>query len=771
MVDSSVTTTTTTTTTTYAVPPNQVGYLPQPNDGGVLFQGPLNRGDRRVPSAQGLTLNSLLQLINLCKVWRQNGQGWVEEPKIEVAAPRRVRIASGKVTLPSYFGAYRIDKPWEVDIPVISGEGLIKRTDTLYMVSMVCRVTAAHDQRLNVTFAAKKENTADIVVDTKENERRFRSFAGVVLSSSELTAEALFAALPKVKDEYEQTQTAMIVANKTSAGFPVGNNHFWALDSNWVTTEPYIVEPQLIDLVPICGIKRVQNITNNGITTGLNGEEPFTDAVLVPKYQRFSSTLSPEAVAIERLMQIFSGTPGVGGGWERAILNLTSGPVGNNPGFPGMATASPNNSAAIANGQRLGFSNQRFRQDCLGGLVVAGNDGSGNAELIFSLSSNMPEGTVFSSNATRHKIYAMDGTEIGALGTFRNLGKAGALIWTAGPNAKVFVQPTQRAWMVPNIVLPAGSGSNIPFTKVDRVWLGATEISPANIRTAYINDLAGYEAPANGENYIVVTGPERSAVCHYILEKVQVLSSEKGVVAVPQGKSGIFAYIEGVTNPDGTTRLDKPVVSQLNNRVTYNALIYKPPLPNEAWQFQVRYPAYEGLGNTKSGELDGATVVSLPVGFATTQGSGTSVFNSEGSIQYSPVAGYLPIGSSDISYYQLDAPIQWIGEGFMGDTTFRSMMIVPGSGLSLPYPGMKLSWQATQAVPPRSLQGVLSASGKTIGFRAPLLQSGLPYQVIVAVIVEKAKKRYLLILTKNTTGNETVAADSATGTGMDLFLI
>jgi hypothetical protein len=634
----------------------------------------------------------------------------------------------------------------------------------------VVHVGAVHNSKYIVTFAYRPEDSTDIKVDTKENEQRFGAFTAIVVAQEELTPEKLYANLTAT----EHTRRTITIANKTSAGFAVGNLQFYALDDNWKDKGVYFVEPKLIDVIPICQIKRVQNVTESGtgITVGRNGEEALTkDFNIVPMWERYEK-FSPEAKLERRLLlELFAGVPGKGGSMSRAVLNLTSGPVGNNTGYPGVPASSPNNSVALATGQRISVTNQAYRQDTLSALVTAGNDGNGNAELMFTLSANVPIGTQFSSSAGAHRIFAMDGTEISGFGSFRNLGgKGGALIWTGGLNAGQFILPGQRAYFVPAIDFPPGSGSSIPFKRVDRAWLNANELDKRNIRTAYIDDIDAYATPVNGELHFVVTGPERAALLHYLLKHISVQTDNKGIAKIPDTENGCFAFIEGVFNPDGTTRLDKPIVSGLTANTTYRALIYKAPAMDEAWQFQVSYPLYEGVGIADPGFLDGATVSSRAIAFAHTQGSGTSVFAGEASLQYSPIAMFLPIGSGDIKYYQLDAPVQWVNEGGVGDITFRQMSIVPGSGLALPVPGQRLAWTPSTNVPPRSMRGALKTrEGNTIGFRAPKLQGGAPYQIVFAFLAEKEGKQRIVVITRNTAGDETIAANSDSSAGIDLF--
>jgi hypothetical protein len=766
-------TTQTTTTVITSVPPVQDAYLYGDDENhitGVRHVGPERKGDVRVPSAPGLALISLISQVLLRR--SRLSRGWLNIPEISINAPRQLVLRGGEVILPSYPGIFKIKTPWSFDIPplALSTSGMIQRQDYVYIVSMVVYVGVAHNPKYNVTFAYRPEDSADIKVDTKENEQRFGAFIGIVVSQEELTPEKLYANLTPT----ENSRRTITIKNKNSAGFLVGNLQFYALDDNWKDQGIYFAEPKLIDVIPVCQVKRIQNVTESGtgITIGRNGEEAFTrDFNIVPMWERLEN-LSPEAKLERRLLlELFAGVPGKGGSMGRAVLNLTSGPVGNNIGYPGVPASSPNNSVALVTGQRISVTNQACRQDTLSALVTAGNDGNGNAELLFTLSANVPIDTQFSSSVGAHRIFALDGTEISGFGTFRNLGgRGGALIWTGGLNAGQFLQPGQRAYFVPAIDFPPGSGSSIPFKRVNRVWLNANELDKRNIRTAYVDDIDAYAAPVNGELHFVVTGPERAALVHYLLKHISIQTDSRGVGRIPSTENGCFAFIEGVFNPDGSARLDKPIISGLTANATYRALIYKAPLLDETWQFQVSYPLYEGIGVADPGFLDGATIVSRAIAFAHTQGSGTSVFAGEASLQYSPIAMFLPIGSGDIKYYQLDAPIQWVNEGGVGDITFRQMPVVPGSGLALPISGQRLTWTPSTNVPPRSMAGTIKTKeGNTIGFRAPKLQGGLPYQVVYAFLAEKDGVQRVVVITRNTVGDEAIAADSNLSAGIDLF--
>lgn len=783
------TTSTTTTTTTRMVPLIQQAYLlEKDNETGVKHQGPRFKGDIRVPTADGLKLGELISQV----IARRNRleKGWIEAPLINVNPPRQLTLSPGKVILPCYPGIYSMKAAWAFEVPALAaGGGMLKREDYVYVVSMVAHVGADIDPSLVVTFSFRLAESEELKIDQKENELRFRVFTGIVVSPIKLTPEVFYQALAQTQNIVVQhvdslgsgsnvfyERNTLTIANKTAQGFALNNGlQFYALDENWKQGAVYAVEPKLIDLVSVCCVKRIQNVTENGITLGKNGEEPLTrDFNIIPALERYES-LSPEAVLQRRLLlELFAGNPGKGGSYERAVVNLAAGPIGSNldKGFPGIPASTPNGSVSLATGQRLSVSNQAFRQDLMGALITAGNDGAGNAELVYTLGSNVPTGTKFSTSSTAHRVFALNGTEISALGLFRNLGGSGGpLVWTAGQNARSFVTPGQGAFFVPAIEFPAGSGANLPFKQVTRIWLNAREIDKRNIRIAYIDDPDSYCLPDNGEQYIVTVGPERGALPHYILAHLILKTNAQGVLMVPNGM-GCFAFVQGVTLPNGSARVDLPIIKGLTPNADYKCLVYKPPLPSEAWQFELLYPAYEGIGNQEPSWLDGATVISLPCAFAHTQGSGTSVFKGEGGLCYSPIATYLPIGSDEIQYFQLDAPIQWVGEGNVGDITFRSMPIIPGAKLSLPIPGQKLTWQPTSnTIPPRSMQGTLSVGSNPVGFRTPKLSNAASYQAVFAFLVQKNGVKRMFVLTQNTTGDEDVSASSDAGVGMDLFFI
>jgi hypothetical protein len=745
-------------------------YQLKDNDIGLKPEAPHDVDDARVPTAEGGSFQARVSYRNL-QISRRE-RGWIKPPLFSVNPPRQLLVGPGEAVIPSYSGTIVFSSPVAINVPPLFGasesgnvsNNIVRQDDRLYLVSLVADVGAEHDPDLIVTFQYKEdEKTEAIATTSKENERRFRKFYCFVLCSEDLTPQRFLSYLELTKEGYRRIR----IQNKTADGFAQGSIRVYALDPNW-TLNHYVVDLESIDLIPVCNLRRLQNFTYRGYTAGLNGEEPLNaDMHLVRNYSTITN-YSLESKLYGRLVsELFAGIPGKGGSYYYAVQNLTSGPVGNNPGNAGEAAASPNMSVAIANDQRVSFSNQAITQTNICQLVTAGNDGSGNAILTFGLNTNSPGGTRFSENIADHKVYALDGTDISDRGSFQNLGGTGALIWIGGGNAGAKILPGQQAYFVPGIKYPAGSGLSLPFASIDRVWRNGILLNQANVRIAYQNNLAAYEEPAANDIYFFVYGPERAAAGHYVLKKIQARSNAQGVLGVPASERGCFAFIQGVTG-----RINAPVKTGLTPDTVYNALIYEPLRSTASWQFRLKVPSYEGVGATEPSFINGATVVSSPLFFAHTQGSGTSVFKGEAGLRYSPIAMFLPQGSSDLKYYELDAPIQLSGEASVGDITFRLLNSIPGSGYALPVPGQRLQWTSSATIPPRSMQGKLStAKGDTVGFYAPALQSQSSYQAVVAFVIEKEGQHRVVILTANTTGGVNVAADSDVGTGIDLFLI
>ena len=650
--------------------------------------------------------------------------------------------------------------------PALTSAGAtIRRDDTLYLVVFGAIAGAAQDPDLGqVSFQYLDRPSGQLTPTTKENAKRDRVYWALISSQNPLTAATFLQALPLETETRLTGDRYLAVTSTAETGFSIGSLQIFARDPKLAIAN-YSILSAFVEVVEICNVRRLQNHANRGYTWGNGGEEPLTDTYAIARSVAIADPRrSTDDWIYRRFIDLCSGVPGIGSTYERAVQNLTNGPAAGNPGNSGESSGSPNGSTALANDQRVSFTNQAILQRLACQILLAGNDGGGNALLATTLNTNAPLGTRFSENRADHKIYRADGAEISANGTFQNLGGTGSLIWVADSNAGIV--PGQQAYFVPAVRYPSGSGFPIPFQACEAAWRDGAAIAPENIRNGFDNDIDAYTAPTVGD-FLVVLGRERAAL-HYIYRRVTVTADGAGVVAIPGSERGVFAFIEGVSG-----RIDAPVRAGLTPGATYNALVYYPPRSTETWQFRFQYPAYQGTGATEASFLNGATVASAPRLFAHTQGGGGSVFRQgDRQFRYSAIAMHLPKApAGGIPEYRLYLPCQLPGEPYPGPLTFRELPAIAGSDLALPTPGQVLSLAASGSIPIRGIQSTVQVNGQPLGFRAPTLNNSSEYQAVLVFLVEKGGQYRLAIATKNTSGGENVALSPAQGTAIDTFRI
>jgi hypothetical protein len=285
-------------------------------------------------------------------------------------------------------------------------------------------------------------------------------------------------------------------------------------------------------------------------------------------------------------------------------------------------------------------------------------------------------------------------------------------------------------------------------------------LNTANIRIGFLNDPTGYQQPVGGD-YIPVFSPERAGLL-YILRKVSVPTDANGTAYIGSGSKGNFAWIEGINS-----RIDAPIRKGLQPNATYNALVYYAPTAAETWQVQIAYCEYRGLSDGTF--LNGATVASRPFAIYTTQGGGSTVFQSDAAIRYRPIAMELPFSSGVVNPYELDAPIRFVGESNLGAFTTREGDILPGGGV-LPAPGMLLSFTPSAGIGSgREVNGILRIGSMPIGLKTAPLNRSKPYLAIVCFMAKKGDVERLVIATRVTVGDESIIFDSSTDTAFDIF--
>lgn len=711
------------------------------NDLEVLWVGPESDTDERVPTAQELAAANHLHQQNLERAQRiERPAGLQNRPTFSTTGKSVVIPAGMAPFAPGHPSLSALIDPVTVDLPALSDtSSSVSRYDRLYLMVFGGVVSAAVDPDINLSFEWRSQNNT-LQILSKENTRRVRSFWAVVWSQGPTTAEAIYAALPSVggKQTLNVAKSALGTAlNATLRVYP--------LDPNLVDSKAYNVLSDTVELIDLCRVWRVQNYTQAGYQWGRGAEKDFEAQYQVQPTYRYVGDGWDDwgARSRETIRRIFLGLPLIESPtYDRAVSNLINGQVGTNLDAPGLATASPNGSTALSNGQRVSYSNQAITQKTYC-LPVATINAAGFAQASVPFQTNSPAGAYFSQNASDHKVYSAIGRDITADGTLLGLGGTGALIWTANSNA--VAAPGDVVFVAPAIYYPAGSGFSYTGV-IEKVYLNGTTLNAANVREASVNNVEAYTDPAASENYIAVLGKERAAL-HYIYKKITVASGSGGTLVLPNSERGLIAFISGAGAPAG--RIDKPVITGLTPSTNYSLLVYYPPAPTDNWQFQFRTARYAGTG--EKAILNGAHIASTPAAFAHSQGGGNGVFLADGEYQYEAIAFRLPANShpNAIKHYLCNYRMQFATEGDVGATSFREVWLNPAAGLALPKVGMKLATVDGVTAQGRGLAVTLQSYGRTLGVKKLPIQCGQIYQLVVACLVVKDGERRLLLTTLN----------------------
>lgn len=731
------------------------------NDLAVLKVPPASPNDLRFPTAEEDALWARMQLENYRSVQKNL---WLHPPQIITTASNfNITFQNGVAQLKSFKNLITLNN--NINIPPLADTvSTVKRKDIVNLVGFLAEVGEIQDPVLGQFSLQFIDPTTNVLTGFKqENSRRYRCFWILILSQGNLRPDSFLSLLTNQPNGARTLQ----VSSTDTNGSKLGTNQIYALDVNLKENVSYSILTTSIDILPICEVRRLSNYVDRGYVWGYQGEEPLSPYTVVRLAER-SQDKDPNLFIGRKVMELCAGIPGAGFSFNRTVQNLTPGLSGAVPGKPGEAAASPNGSPCVSNDQRITFTNQAIIQKLSVNIVVATNDGNGNALVSIGLNTNCPNGSRFSQDKTQFKIFSQIGIDESGLGKFNNLGGVGSLQWTARGNSSI--QPGQTVYVVPAISFPAGSGLSIPFVGVEKVWIDGKEISQPNIRQGYgvgnQGDMSAYAAPSNNEAFIIIVGTERMAI-HYIYRKVSIVANNSGIGFVPNDANGCFAFINGV---DG--RIDSPIKTGLSPGASYDALVYYAPKSNDTLQFQLIYPEYQGIKNLPS--IDKAQIISEPLLHVHTQGGGTSVYQNESLIQYAPVSYYLPSNENPSPPpYIFDSPVGLRDDLYPRYLTFRQVSITPSSGLALPRPGRKITFTPLLSATPqtRSLNGTLSIDGQPIGFLLPVLASKLPYQCIFSFAIESANGINLVVLTYNSNGRtETpVVATTSSNTAIDIF--
>jgi hypothetical protein len=730
------------------------------HDVGIVFVPPSSPTDPRVPTAEEMTMREIVRLVNERKKIEPI---WKKEPEFGITASPLTANISGRCIFSLYPGVLTLTAEDFVVPALANAVSTINRIDRAYVVSMVAEVGADQDTVLGqFTFRYREVNseTQEVTIQTisAENTRRFRAFwALMVVEDGTIDADGISSVLTLDEPTGEKYLT---INNITSTGWEIAEGIWiYAVDPNWVDGATYHIYPELIEVLEAGHIRRHQNYTNKGYTWGYNGETTLTveDFSFDRKYVERPLTSRFN----QRLFEVMSGTPSCGHFWEKAVLNLTGGSIGGNPGQPGIAATSPNESVCLANDQRVSFTNEE-KVHTLGCLrVTTTNDGSGNAIAAFTLNTNAPLNSRFSSNKSDHKLYNLNGSEVSGEGTFQGLGSGGTLLWLGGAGATV--TPGDVLIFQPGIVYPAGSGFSVPFEECENVWIDGNNLDSGNVREAYLEDIAAYEAPVSTDDFIVVVGKERAAL-HYAYKKVSIMTDGNGVALVPSTERGCIAFINSVSG-----RIDAPAKTGLNANTSYDALVYYPPRSTESWQFRFKYCEYQGLNDGSI--IDAGRVSIEPRCFIHTLGGGTSVFLGDERIRFAAIGMHLPISDAPgaIIGTSLNTPVRLPGEYFESDPCFREIFPIAGDDAVLPEINEQVEFVVAAQGASQGISGQLkNPAEKLYGFNLPGLFNRKAYQGVAAFAVEKNDEQYMVLGTMNTrSGIFRISADHEAG--FDLF--
>jgi hypothetical protein len=710
----------------------------KPNDTEVLWVKPQSDTDARVPTADELAAGTRLvsqQLQSSRMALRPSGV--LNRPTFtstgkNVIIPSGLRYWAGNHPQLSVIGqAHTLSLPALAD--TVSS---VSRYDRIYLCAFSAEVDDTIDPDVRLEFTWR--NQSDVLQTvTKENTRRVRDYYAFVWASGITNASTLLAAL--------QTPSGhRLTVTKSAAGAAAGALRIYPLDPNLVDGTTYPVISDSLELIELVRVWRVQATNQQGYFWGRTGEGNFEpDFHLQPSYryvgEGYQDLQNRAREALWRLMRgdTLSDTPSK----DRSVQNLVNGQVGTNLSAPGVATASPNGSTALANEQRVTFTNEAIAQT-LFCLPVVTTDSGGNAVATVNFAGNSPAGSQFS--ASGHAIYDEAGADISGDGTFTGGGGTGALTWTAGGGASI--SPGDTAYLIPSIDYPSGSG--FPTAgDIESVYLNSTALDGGNVRELSTDAPTTYENPAGSEDHIVVMDKGRAALA-YILKKFTVSADGSGVVAMPGTARGVIAFISGTGAP--TTRQDLPVITGLSAGASYDLLCYHAPPGSEQWQFQIKAARYAGSG--ESPWLNGARVATSPIAIAHSQIGGNTYSLGDASIQHEALGFRLPINNhaSAIDGHTFNSKLQLTGEADPGNLAFREIPLPSGgSGVAQFRPGQVLAVQSVGGAQSQGLAAALQADGVALGSMKPKLQGDTGYQLAISVGLEKDGDYRLLVVVCN----------------------
>ncbi|MCD8487908.1 MAG: hypothetical protein LRZ84_14520 [Desertifilum sp.] len=734
-----------------------------PRDTEIVWVPPTG-DEERVPTAEEMKETSrLLQRNNIKTAAAVKPTGLTARPHFTAnASTRSVDVGNIHFFAPGH-SISDLSVPKINLVPLPDTHSSVSRYDNFYLAVASVEITADIDPNINFEFKWRDQANTLITLE-RENTRRYRSVWFIASSPTTISGSYLLSQLPG-----SEGKPSIVPTNSEPIVYGTITIHP-EKDSLLTAAKTYRILEESFTLIPLFRVWRVQNYVQNGYHWGRDGEAATleTDYHVQPIYRYVGVGYdSWEARAGETFRRVMLGLPITGGRtYDRWVQNFVNGQVSSNLDAPGQATPSPNGSTALANNQRVIFTNEG-RVQKLGAIAVVTSNSGGMAIASVPFQVNSPLNSRFSGVVADHKVYRADGADISSDGTFTGLGSSGALTWTATANAGV--SPGSTVYVVPGIQYPAGSGFSIAG-RVEKIFVTVSgslvEIASENIREASQSDLGAYQEPVAGQNFIVVADKSRAGI-QYIYRKFTVSANAQGVLVLPSGANGIIAFISGTGAPSG--RINKPVVAGLTPSAQYSVLCYHSPLSSEQWQFQLKYATYPGLKN--AGILNGATVKANPIGFAHSLGGATSVLQAEGDVQFEPIAMRCPSNSAidALKPHHLNTYIRFANEPDLGEQSFRQIIPISASGHTALRAGAYLQVEPGGGGQSQSLSGKLLSDTSEVGYFLPNLESNSHYQLVVYCPVLKDRESYLFIATFTGFGNIKLDSDNPYYTAFDVF--
>lgn len=719
------------------------------DDLGVLYIPPNSPTDIRVPTAEEMTLNTLLSVAQTNK----EKYIWTKQPIISGELKNNLFISLEFNS--EYSNKQYILDNFNLALPPI----LITQTNIvldLYLVSMLVEIGAVQDEVLGqVSF---QYDTPDGVVTTpsKENTRRLRE-RFLLLIKNATTDLSLFLSAMTIEDDgsyfFDLTGDATL-----PSGFVFGSGfRLWDCFGQLNSSSYRLPLKQFgFRYYPIASFNLYnQDYSANGYTyqgEDVNKFDPLTDL----KHKVKSVVNNPKEIA----QSILTGKPTLGNAYLRKIGNLSTGSAPGGYTHQGIAWN------RMGNGQKVSFTNESRQNNYYFALSTAI---SSDQAIYLSVNNLTPQESYFSLEATDHKIYNQLGQEISGTGRFIGLGSNNTLIWYSGSRSNIGVG--DALYFVPSLQWESGLGIPEPVEAIRNVYLNNEKIDNNNIRIGYENDLISYEDPLGVIPYFVVWGKERSAI-HYILKKIAISTDSEGLLKLPSTESGIIAFIEGITG-----RIDKPIVRDLAPNTIYNLLIYYPPKPTELWQFEYYTLPYQGLGKNYLDQIKAKEIIidSDPFLFVHGNGGGNGVFKGDALFRFVPCSLFLPKHPSTSSF-EISGPILYEDESSTKQlSNFRELYTLTSLTTATPRKGQKISFvpHDNDNLYPFSLNGKLIdlESNIPLGFLTPEHTLDFFYQYCLFFLVKIDNLRFLFSATFITNKETEIELDTSTNTAFDFFLV